>query len=143
MATKQANVLTQWAPVVLILGVLAFYFYGMRPAAPPPGWEVDLTAAVELAKTSGKKLVLAFHSEGCPPCKAMDRTVLRSEEVQTALRPFVPVRVDAHEAQDVAVRYGVFATPAYVIIQPDGTPIGRADGFISAEQFVVFLSRAS
>jgi len=140
---SQAGPLTQWGPLVLILGVLAFYVYGSRSVEEPPGWGHDYQAALVEAKASGRNVLLAFHSPGCPPCAAMDRTVLRSEAVRDAMASFVPVRIDAWESPDVSKRYQVFATPTYVIARPDGTPMSAAHGFLSEEEFVSFLNRPS
>lgn len=134
--------LSRYGPVLLIVGVLAFYWYGTRPVGEPPGWGHDYAAAISQAQSSGKKLLLAFHSPNCPPCLAMDRTVLRSETVINAMSPFVLVRLDTSaEGAEVAGRYGVMATPTFIIIQPDGRPLVQADGFLSEEQFIHFLGQ--
>lgn len=133
----------RYGPVLLILGVLAFYWYGTRPVGEPPGWGHDYAAAMSQAQSTGKKVLMAFHSPSCPPCLAMDRTVLRSEAVINAMSPFILVRLDTSAGgSEQAEQYGVMATPSFIIVQPDGRPIVQADGFLSEEQFINFLGQA-
>jgi thioredoxin-related protein len=138
----RTSVVTQWGPALLILGVLAFYLYASRPAGEPPGWGHDYAAALAEAKSSGRKVLLAFHSDGCPPCTAMDRTTLRAEAVQDSLTGLVPVRINAWNSPDISSRYGVSATPTYIVAQSDGTAIRQAEGFLTESEFVLFLNSA-
>lgn len=69
----------------------------------------------------------------------MDREVLPSRLVQDAIKQFVPVRVDAWKELDVTEKYQVFSTPMYAVLDSTGKMVLRADGYLSAEDFVSFL----
>ena len=131
-----------------LLGVLAvvagLYWIVARPAGPPAGWGADFTAAISQARADGKRLLVAFHQPGCPPCAAMDRQVLGAKEVAEAMSPFVPVRLDVQRDSELANQLGVFGTPTYAVIEPDGkTMVTRTEGFQPVDAFVRFLDRAA
>jgi len=133
----------RWGPVILIAAALSLYLIVTRPPSTPAGWGEDLSAGFAQAKATNRNLVLDFYSEGCPPCMAMDRFVLPSAEVQAALRDFVPVRVNVVRDADTAARFQVHSTPTFVVATPEGEPLRRIEGYITAEVFVSFLKPAS
>ncbi|MBU0717581.1 MAG: thioredoxin family protein [Planctomycetes bacterium] len=133
---------SRWGSFLLIGLLLALFFFATRPVPPPPGWGTDYAAAVAEAAGANKKLVIAFHMPGCPPCAVMDRTTLKSEAVAQALDSYVPVRVDVSKEITLANRFGVFATPVYAIVDSQGRLLSRCEGAQSVESFVRFLVEA-
>ena len=141
---RRPGALTRWGPTVLITAVLWVYVFGGGSSAPPPGWGSDFASALSEASSTDRKLVIAFYSEGCSPCAAMDRSVLGTPAVQAALAGFVPVRVNAWEARDLTVRYGgVPVTPTFVVADPAGNLLARVEGYHSVPEFVRFLSQSA
>jgi len=134
---------SRWALIIAGLLVVGVYVASSRPVPPPPGWSSDFAGASSEASQSGRPLLVAFHMSSCPPCVAMDRTVLRSEAVQHALSSFVPVRVNADTDWALARRFGVGATPTYAIITPPETVVARVEGFQAEDDFLAFLSVAA
>ncbi len=132
----------RWGPTLLIAATFVIYFFLSRPPAAPPGWGTDFDTAMQEAAASGKNVVVAFHSEACPPCVAMERTVLRSEVVRKALDSFVPVRVDVTHPSESAARYLVEGTPTYLVLSPNRRLLGRTDGYLSEEAMIRFLQAA-
>lgn len=129
----------RWGPTLLIAAALVIYFFLSRPAAAPAGWGDDYEAALRDAGATSRHVVIAFYSEGCPPCAAMDRTVLGSPEVREALSGFLPVRLDVNRHSEPARRYQVFATPTFVVTDQAGQPLAQRQGYQSKEEFVAFL----
>lgn len=140
--TRRSARAERWGPTLLIAATLAVYFFVTRPAAAPPGWGTDFDSAMREAGASGKNVVVAFHSEGCPPCAAMERTVLRSDVVRTALDKFIPVRVDVTHPSESAARYLVEGTPTYLVLSPNWRLLGRAVGYQSEEAMLRLLQTA-
>jgi len=128
--------------VTLVVILIALYTVFSRSAGSPRGWGSDFAAASTEARGTGRRLVVAFHMQGCPPCAAMDRSVLGSRTVQNALKHFVPVRVDLMNERELSNRLGVFATPTYAVLESDGTMVTYTEGFQPVEKFVQFLERA-
>jgi len=129
----------RWGPTLLIAATLALYFFVSRPAAAPAGWGDDYEAALKDAAATSRHVVIAFYSEGCPPCAAMDRTVLGTPEVRQALLGYLPVRLDVNRQHESALRYQVFATPTFVVTDEAGRPLAQRQGYQSKEEFVAFL----
>ncbi len=137
--SRRAERTQRWGPTLLVAATLAFYFFLTRPAPAPAGWGDDYQAALKDASTSQRHVVIAFYSEGCPPCAAMDRTVLGTAEVQEALAGYLPVRLDVNRHREPASRYRVFATPTFVIADEAGRPLAQRQGYQSVAEFVAFL----
>jgi len=129
----------RWGPTLLIAATFILYFFLSRPAAAPAGWGDDYKAALKDAGASGRHVIIAFYSEGCPPCAAMDRSVLGTPEVRDALFGYLPVRLDVNRHHEAASRYQVFATPTFVILNEAGRLVARREGYQSNEEFVAFL----
>jgi len=126
----------------LVIYVVVFFLFLLlviRPEVTAAGWGGDFDAAMAQAKKTGRPVVVAFHGKYCPPCHVMERTVLGKPEVQKALEDFVPVRIDPEDHPDVAGRYRIQATPTYLVLTPDGTPVNMLVGAQSVEDFVSFL----
>jgi len=126
----------------LVIYVVVFFLFLLlviRPEITAAGWGGDFGAAMTKAKKTGRPVVVAFHGKYCPPCHVMERTVLGKPAVQKALEDFVPVRLDPEDHPDVAQRYQIQATPTYLVLTPDGTPVNVLVGAQSVEEFVSFL----
>jgi len=129
----------RWGPTLLIASTLVLYFFLSRPRAAPAGWGDDYGAALRDAGATSRHVVIAFYSEGCPPCAAMDRTVLGTREVREALLGYLPVRLDVNRHREPALRYQVFATPTFVVTDEAGRQLAQRQGYQSKEEFVAFL----
>lgn len=129
----------RWGPTLLVAAALTVYFFLTRPAAAPAGWGDDFEAALMDAAATKRHVIIAFYSEGCPPCTAMDRTVLGAPAVQEALFGYLPVRLDVNRQREPALRYQVFATPTFVVIDEAGRELARCEGYQTVKEFVTFL----
>ena len=127
--------------VGVAVAVFIFWFVG-RPLAAPLGWGEDFDSAIQQASAANKNLLIAFHSDSCPPCVAMERTVFRADVVQKAVSNFVPVRVDIRRKPEVAAMFGVTATPTYAILSPEGKLLAQRQGYQSEEEMLRFIQSA-
>lgn len=130
---------TRWAPVLLMLTVLVVYYVATRPGPPLEGWGTDFEAAMAEAAATNRKILIAFHTDDCPPCVVMERTVLNTARVQDALEGFILLMLDPFRQREPAGRLRVHATPTYVVLDGSGRLLARAEGYQSAQQFVKFL----
>ena len=130
-------------PAILVAAVLGLYYVTMRPSEPLEGWQLDYASALTQAAGTDRKLVVAFHMEGCPPCRAMEQQVLASPSVREALEAFIPVRVDASRQRELANLFGIEGTPTYAIVDSSGRVLARCEGFQPVEAFVEFLKGGS
>jgi len=105
-------------------------------------WTEDYKAALETAKKDKKMVLLDFTgSDWCPPCKALNATVLTSDAfAQWTKDTFVLVDLDYPRAKpqddatkkqnaDLAKQYGIEGYPTIIILNSDGKEIGRQVGY--------------
>lgn len=133
---------SSWRTALLAVAAIALYLFWTRPAAPPVGWGENFEAAVSEAKSANRPLLIEFHSEGCAPCLLMERQVLSDARVQTAVRAFVPVRVDAFQRVELMQRYEIPGTPAFVIADANGNSVKQIIGSRTIDEFLEFLQQA-
>jgi predicted DsbA family dithiol-disulfide isomerase len=73
----------------------------------------------------------------------MKRQVLPRDDVKKALERFQTVQLDLRRNGRVADRFGVYGSPTFVILDPQGNKVSSAAGYQPADQFISFLQRAS
>ncbi len=132
-----------WGLAALLVCVLALYVWTDRPTPALAGWETNFERALAEAAARDKKVLVAFYMNGCPYCVAMDRTVLGTEAVRSAIKTYVPVRVNMEEQRELSNRYAVFGAPTFAVLDAEGRLLTRSEGFQAAETFIKFLERAS
>ncbi len=133
----------RWVPALLIAGMFILYLLATRSVSGLSGWSDDYESALAESTATGRPLVLAFHSQGCPPCAIMDRTVLTQSVVQQTLGRFVPVRLDVGQHPALAARFDVMGTPTYTLVDATGNTVSQVSGYLSVEEFLRFLKLAS
>lgn len=124
------------------------------PANPSVKWSEDYKASLDAAKKDKKIVVLHFTgSDWCPPCKALEKTVLTSDAFAKWSADKVLVDLDYPNAKpqsadlkkqnaDVAKQYNIEGYPTVILLSSDGKEIGRqvgygnesADAFIAARE---------
>ncbi len=117
---------------VLILLFAVYYLYlslslfrlqaGQVSADALPGWESDLIAAVEVAKTEQKPILIYFWGVTCKSCTAMKKTTLLADEVKAELEKVIPVAFQADDGKDPLVaavlkQFQVIGMPTYVLLE--------------------------
>ena len=140
---SQSRSRLRWVPTLLIAGMFILYLLATRSGSGLSGWSDDYESALAESTATGRPLVLALHSRGCPPCAIMDRTVLSQSVVQQALGRFVPVRLDVGKHPALAARLGVMGTPTYTLVDAMGNIVAQVSGYLSVEAFLRFLKQAS
>lgn len=94
-----------------------------RSSAVLPGWQSDLTAAMQQALQEEKPLLIDFWGIACKSCAAMKKNTLPEPEVQEALRPYVKVAFLADDNRDPLIkaaldRYRIVGFPTYLVLEP-------------------------
>lgn len=140
-ATKPRGGRLRIIPIAFVLCALLAWV--SLPAGTAEGWEIDYNKALAAARASNKKLLVQFTLPHCPPCIFMDRAVLGTKAVRSALDGFIPVRIDAATQPEIAHRFEVIGTPTFAIVDPNGTVLEQREGYQSVEEFVAFLGGTS
>ena len=102
---------------------------------------LGLQAALQLAKSEGRPVMLDFYADWCVSCKELERYTFSDPGVQAVLSEAMVLQTDvtANDAEDQALleALGLFGPPAILFFGPDGQERRqyRVVGFMRAEPF--------
>ena len=140
-------VLRKGAGVVLaVTGLFAITNYVLTPKV-ELAWLRAEPEATQLARASGRPLVVDFMADWCLPCKEMDVKVFSHPDVVAELSAFTLLRVDlSREDEDAALaavkaKYDVNTLPAVRVVSAEGQIVQRFDTIVDAPTFLKGLAR--
>ncbi len=85
------------------------------------GTFLSYTAAIGMAKQSGKKVLVLFYSPEVPGCKRFWDDVVQTPAFASLTRDYVVAVYDTtKEPNSVPAQYGIFKVPSAVILDSDG-----------------------
>jgi thiol-disulfide isomerase/thioredoxin len=92
-------------------------------------WHKDFKKAQELARSTGKPMLLDFVADWCEPCKEMGRTFWPKPEIVELSKKFVCVSMAYDDRGPEISRYRVNSIPAVVFTDPWGNLLTARFGF--------------
>lgn len=139
-----------------ILLLLPALWYGWAFAKPYLGpsadkiWVTDFYQGMELAKTSGKPVLLDYYADWCPPCIEMDqRTFTDSAVREMAASSFVMLKIDCsfddENCQAATNHYEVIGWPTILFLHPNGEimkGLTQASGFVGPKKMLQLMEKA-
>lgn len=120
----------------------------------PEGWQTDVDAALALAKTENKAVMVEFTgSDWCPPCMMMKKEVFSKKAfVQGASEDFILVHLDfpngdpelAEKNQPAAEKYKIEGFPTVILLDSEGKEFDRffASQYPKVDLFLAHLDKA-
>ena len=100
-----------------------------------PNW-MPYSQGLAQAKSEGKHLLVEFFTKSCSQCQRMDKKTFSDPGVIEYInRHYVPVRVNANLARQMAMNYNIRGVPTVWFMEPDGTRIAPVPGFVPPEMF--------
>jgi thioredoxin len=100
-------------------------------------FEGDLMAAQKVAKSTRKLVMIDFRAEWCGPCKMLDRTTWKDENVISTLKDkVVAIKVDVDENSELAAKYSIHSLPTVIFVDGNGNEVSRFIGYRDAEGFL-------
>ena len=102
-------------------------------------------AETSAAEPTGPRL-LYFTADWCGPCRLLKSQVFAKPRVAEAIHArFSAYRIDQSRPSPEQVRlaqaYAVHTIPTLLIVDEDGTPLGRLNRVVEAEEFLEWLDR--
>lgn len=109
-------------------------------------WAGTYQSGRQLAKESGKPMVIFFTGEWCVPCRIMKRTVWADEKVESMVNAeFTPILIDMGDpdASSAALeRYNVHATPTTIIADAEGKLLEQINGAMTKPKLLSLLEKS-
>lgn len=104
-------------------------------------WLRTEAEGIEMAKKTGKPMMIDFTAEWCAACHEMEKYTYTDPRVVAEAERFIPVMLDCTEKSDPVIlaiqkKYGVTGLPTVVFVTPDGRMLGGTVGFVEADDFV-------
>lgn len=92
-------------------------------------WMWDYEAAFNMAKASGKMVMIDFMASWCGPCHMMEDQVFSTDEFKKSAANIILLKVDVDNSPDIAKKYGIEAMPTVKFIKPDGSVVHEFVGY--------------
>lgn len=116
-----------------------------------PDWQ-RLDKALELAKGSGKLIIVNFYTDWCPNCRRMNEKTYRDEDVLKQLdKSFIPVKLNAESSRplniegqtvteyQVALIFQVNSYPTTWFLTSEGRALLPVKGYYGPDLFAPML----
>jgi thiol:disulfide interchange protein DsbD len=129
-----------------VTGLFAISNYVLTPKV-ELAWLRAEPEAAQIARATGRPMVVDFMADWCLPCKEMDVQVFSHPDVVSELAAFTLLRVDlTREDEDPALamvksKYDVNTLPAVRVVSPEGQIVQRFDTIVDAPTFLKGLGR--
>lgn len=101
--------------------------------------DISFDEALALAKKENKLVFLDAYAVWCGPCKMMDRTTFKSEQVGALFnKNFINIKIDMEKGEGPALakKYQVTAYPTFFVLNPDGKMVKRIIGYMGESQLI-------
>jgi thioredoxin 1 len=121
----------------IFLPVLALLFIGTKSIASDIRinfTNTSITEAKKKAGEEGKLLFIDFHAKWCTPCKWMEQTTFKDEQVANTLNEsYVSIKVDIDEVEGFELKntYDVKYLPTMLILNSQGQLVARIEETMS------------
>jgi thiol:disulfide interchange protein len=105
----------------------------------------DIDGYLKKAKASKKVLFIDFYTTWCAPCKIMEQSVFRDEDVANYMSEnCIAIRVNAEKGNgpNMKLAYVVDAYPTMLFYSPNGDEVARRQGSLGIEEFKKFMKAA-
>jgi hypothetical protein len=107
------------------------------PTVASSPWIEDFGAARRLAGKLGRPILICFHAMS-PPCRQLEETLKTPKIAQTVHRSFVGVSIDIYQkpTSPLLHEYNITSVPCVLVLNADGAPVRRTEGFESEEKLL-------
>jgi len=93
-----------------------------------------------LAKQEHRALMVMVEGKHCRWCKKMRYRTLADEAVVKKLKPFVSVRVDKEDSQNMQLLPPIKGVPTIFFLTPEGKTIATSVGYYTVSDFISYIS---
>ena len=139
---------SRWVGAAILAG--AGLFAAAVPADPPPDYPfLSYDEGLRMAQEQERRIFLYYGRYGCGWCDKTNQETFSDPDLRKRyIENYVLVYVDAESGRrlqlpsgeritemELGVRLNVYATPVFMYLESDGTPILRIPGFKTVQEF--------
>lgn len=115
-----------------------------QPTTGPKQWLADYGFARQESERLGLPLLIHFSTEGCPPCKLMERETLNSKALVAKFgTQILALKINYADDPGIAEAFRVELYPSDVIVAPNGTIVFKTSGHQSTQKYMANISHWS
>ncbi len=129
-------------PGALLLALCASFLAGMAiPVAAGEGVEwlsLTLDEAISLARERDTMVMVDVWAPHCASCGDMEEELWQSPEGAALAEDMIPIRINnqTDEGKAFMAIYPIMGLPATIFIKPDGSELGRVEGYFNRSDFL-------
>ena len=132
--------------LVLSVGIFGLINYALTPKTKLP-WLRSEPEALALAKKEQRPVFVDFWAQWCLPCKELEEEILSKAPARKALSRFVLLKIDVTKDtpadRRLQEKYSATELPQLIVLDSDGTELGRRGKLDSLADLLALLNRAT
>jgi len=105
-------------------------------------WMYDIASGMDYASQTGKQLMVYVDDIDSKWSKKMLSETLKTGTIKDALSDFVLVKIPKDSSEAKAYGFNPSLIPSVYFMKSDGTPLATAEGFFSADDFLLWINHA-
>ena len=112
-----------------------------QTTSPEVKWLSSARQASELARQTGRPILIYVRSETCHFCDLMQRDVWSEPKTaEVIMREFVPLKLNREQNAEAVKAMKVKGFPSTLLFSPNHDYIGRLDGYLNNHEFLRAIS---
>lgn len=133
------DMLKAWNRLAIALGAifLVVAFAGVYAGAANNksiNWITDYDKGIKEGKRLNKPVMIDFYADWCPPCRQMNETTFKNQQVIDLSRKFVCVKVDVDKNEGPSKKHSVRYLPTIVFADSKAKELSRSVGYADANK---------
>ena len=102
----------------------------------------DVDEAQQLARQTGRELLVVFIAEGSQPARMMEFQTLNHPQIQERLLDCLKVKINTGMQPELFERFGLRKIPTLILYDSEGRELDRMAGFCRTSEFQAFFESA-